>query len=111
MNLDEYQKAAGRTSDKTGSHDNRLLIGALGIAGEAGEVADLVKKWVGHGHYRDVDVLVKELGDVLWYVAEIASLHDVSLSEVAQRNIEKLKKRYPQGFTQQASRARSADAL
>lgn len=111
MDLDEYQKAAGRTSDKSSETDKRLLIGALGIAGEAGEVADLVKKWVGHGHDRDVDVLVKELGDVLWYVAELASLHGVSLSAVAQRNIEKLRKRYPEGFTQEASRARSADAL
>lgn len=109
MHLDEYQAAASRTSDITKDLDTRLSISALGVAGEAGEVADLIKKWLGHGHSRDIQALVKELGDVLWYVSDIASMHGLSLSEVAQANIEKLKKRYPEGFCEEASRERIHD--
>jgi len=92
--LDRYQVEALRT---VGSSDLPIL--ALGIAGEAGEVADLVKKELGHGHPRNSEKMAKELGDVLWYVAALAEEYGYSLSAVATMNIEKLKARYPQGFT------------
>lgn len=109
MTLNEYQEAAIRTAgDKTGGAfqpnlERGLTITALGIAGEAGEVADYVKKVVGHGHDLDAEKLVKELGDVLWYVAVMAAHLEVSLSSVAQANINKLRKRYPNGFSTAAS--------
>lgn len=107
--LDSYQRDAERTADKSQHPDARLAISALGVAGEAGEVADLVKKWVGHGHDRNLEQLVKELGDVLWYVADIASTHSVKLSEVASKNISKLRERYPEGFSSERSRNRTED--
>lgn len=107
VGMDEYQESASRTL----AHDREgptltLAIMGLGVAGEAGEVADLIKKHVGHGHELDEQQLIKELGDVLWYVAAIASLVDVKLSRVAAGNIAKLKARYPDGFSHEASRER-----
>lgn len=80
-----------------------MLNGALGITGEAGEVADLIKKHVFHGHDLDRGEIVKELGDVCWYVALLASSIGVGLDEILERNIEKLKRRYPEGFSSVAS--------
>lgn len=85
-------------------HDpGELLNGALGLTGEAGEVADSIKKTIFHGHKMDYDGLVKELGDVCWYLALLCHAIDVPLEEVMIRNIEKLKKRYPEGFSESAS--------
>ncbi len=103
MTLDEYQALANRTEQKDRSIHDRFLQNALGIAGEAGEVADLIKKWKFHGHPYDREKLKKELGDVLWYLAGVASAADMTLSEVAVGNIDKLTLRYPTGFSNEAS--------
>jgi len=79
---------------------------ALGIAGEAGEVADAVKKEIFHGHTSDREALKKELGDVLHYVAGLAWMYGFTLDEVATANIQKLMARYPDGFSEEASRNR-----
>lgn len=85
-------------------HDpGELLNGALGLTGEAGEVADHIKKAIFHGHSLDFTDLVNELGDVCWYLALLCHAIDVPLEEVMSRNIEKLKKRYPEGFSESAS--------
>jgi NTP pyrophosphatase (non-canonical NTP hydrolase) len=75
----------------------------MGLNGEAGECIDLLKKHLFQGHKLDKDKLTEELGDVLWYCAELACGLSVTLEEVAQRNIEKLKKRYPEGFDAERS--------
>lgn len=111
MNINEYQKLAARTLiDGEGvtytPQETMLQWTALGLAGEAGEVVDLIKKQVCHQHGIDADAIAKELGDVLWYIAAIASVLGLSLDEVADRNIEKLRKRYPSGFDYEASRDR-----
>jgi NTP pyrophosphatase (non-canonical NTP hydrolase) len=103
MTLDEYQREAMRTA---GNGD--LAIWALGVAGEAGEVADMVKKIVGHGHPMDREKLVKELGDVLWYVAVLADKIGAPLREVAVANMAKLRARYPDGFSEARSLNREA---
>ena len=100
----EYQHLAERTADK--ANPKRLEIGSLGLGGEAGEVLDIIKKHVGHGHDLDKEKLKRELGDVLWYVAEIASTCGFNFDEIARINIDKLKARYPNGFSTQASIAR-----
>ncbi|QSQ14068.1 nucleoside triphosphate pyrophosphohydrolase family protein [Myxococcus landrumensis] len=107
--LNEYQLAALRTA----SIDNERPLDALGLArdalgltGEAGECADLVKKHVGHGHALDKEKAAKELGDTLWYVAVIAARLGYTLETVAQMNVDKLRKRYPEGFSSAASIAR-----
>ena len=106
IDFDKYQKDSSATSgafQDLYSDQARLAIAGLGLAGEAGEVVDYLKKVVGHGHKLDRDKLVKELGDVLWYVAEICSAINADMSDVAQQNIDKLKARYPDGFSSERS--------
>ena len=103
MDFEEYQKAANFTG---AYYEDRTLAKAvfgLGIAGEAGEVADLIKKHVGHGHPLDLDKLAKELGDVLWYVAALSEEFGLDMEQVAILNIEKLRARYPEGFSTERS--------
>jgi NTP pyrophosphatase (non-canonical NTP hydrolase) len=105
--LDAYQRAACRTAP--GPHDEKALaIYALGLAGEAGEVVELVKKHLGHGHQLDKDKLTRELGDVAWYLAVLAMSQGINLSEIAARNLAKLRERYPAGFSHEASQQRKA---
>lgn len=106
MTLDEYQRLAARTMG-TRTPSDQLSNMALGLAGEAGETADMLKKHLFHGKALDVDELVKELGDVLWYVAGMASAVGASLDDVAQRNVDKLRRRYPDGFSVEASAMRA----
>ena len=106
IDFNKYQKDSSATSgafQDLYSDQARLAIAGLGLAGEAGEVVDYLKKVVGHGHKLDKDKLVKELGDVLWYVAEICSEINADMSDVAQQNIDKLKARYPDGFSSERS--------
>lgn len=105
MTLDAYQAAAQRTARACETR-HRLTVAALGICGEAGEVSEHVKKHVGHGHVLDIDAVAKEIGDVLWYCAEIASTLGLTLGDVADRNIAKLRVRYPDGFDEGRSRNR-----
>lgn len=74
-----------------------------GLTGEAGEVADLIKKHFGHGHVLDHDKLKKELGDVMWYLSQLAEQFDLNMEDIAEANITKLKARYPNGFSEEAS--------
>ena len=107
MNFDDYQRDAARTTDPTRNFRDRLGNAALGLAGEAGEFADMVKKHLHHGHKLDDDAAAKELGDVLWYVAEACTVLGLDLEDVAARNIEKLRARYPDGFSEERSRNRT----
>jgi NTP pyrophosphatase (non-canonical NTP hydrolase) len=98
MNFDEYQEVSKRTFPPDLRDLDRLVFG-LGLCGEAGEVAELLKKYHGHGKALDLARLGEELGDVLWYVAAIASAHGLDLRGIAALNVEKLRARYPKGFT------------
>lgn len=95
MTLNEYQNLAQRTSN---DQADKVLNGCMGMCGESGECIDILKKTINQGHTLDVDKLVEEIGDVLWYVAETASGLGVTLSEIAHANIAKLQNRYPDGF-------------
>lgn len=103
MTLNEYQALAQRTSNRALDGKGHLFNGVLGLAGEAGECADLLKKHYYQDGRNFVDDLEDELGDVLWYVAETARALGLTLEEVAVRNVEKLKKRYPEGFEAERS--------
>lgn len=81
-------------------------LGALGLVGEAGEVAELIKKHVHHHKPLDRDALAKELGDVLWYIAFLCELNGLTLEEVASASVVKLRQRFPDGFSTQAAIAR-----
>ena len=103
MTPNQYQTAAMRTSSKEISVDEHLLNGALGLAGESGEVADIVKKVMFQGHSMNREHIAKELGDILWYVAETATAIGYDLETIMQMNIDKLMKRYPNGFSAEKS--------
>ena len=103
MELNKYQELAMTTAAKHNSVEETMAITALGLTGEAGEVADMIKKHLGHNHPLDHEVLVKELGDVLWYIAVLSSAIGCDLEVIAQRNIDKLRARYPKGFSVERS--------
>lgn len=105
MNANEYQALAMKTSGMTNFED-RLAGAVMGLAGETGEIADLAKKLFFHDHPLDQKMLDKfrdEAGDVLWYVALLCTAFGWSLEDVMSRNIDKLKKCYPAGFSSEAS--------
>ena len=100
MTINEYQTAALRTAQADKLTANELLLNsALGLCGESGEVADLVKKHRFQGHDIDVEHVAKELGDVAWYLAVGAYAIGLDLETIFRMNIEKLEARYPDGFT------------
>ena len=93
MNVNEYQTLAMTTLNPELDKREVLINSVMGLCGEAGEAIDIVKKWMAQGHELDKEHLKKELGDIAWYLAEAATALDVSLEEVFQANIDKLKKR------------------
>ncbi|HEX6289477.1 MAG TPA: nucleoside triphosphate pyrophosphohydrolase family protein [Herpetosiphonaceae bacterium] len=103
MNFDEYQDSARRTLSAALDRRERLAMTALGLVGEAGECSEAIKKHLFHGHPLDQAALAKELGDVLWYVAMLADACGLDLESIAAQNITKLRARYPEGFSAQAS--------
>lgn len=103
MQANDYQKEALRTAARKNGKNRLILNGVLGLNGEAGEVADVLKKHLFQGHELNIEELIEELGDVCWYVAILSEGLGVSLEEVMQRNIDKLKDRYPNGFDAQKS--------
>ena len=114
MNATEYQKLAMRTNDrlatnrmlgccennyKTVSDFGGIIDACLGMSGEVGEFNDIIKKWVFHEKPIDIAHAKKELGDVLWYIAMMCESFGWDMSEIMQMNIDKLKERYPDGFS------------
>lgn len=103
MNFKEYQEQSARTDG------GNLTAHFLGLCGESGEVVELYKKHIGHGHELDKLKLAKELGDVLWYISAIATGLNLSLEHIAIANIDKLKARYPDKFSAERSINRVED--
>lgn len=106
MTPNDYQVAARMTArsdtPNMSSQQQRMLNWALGL-GEVGELQNLIKKWVFHGHDQGRMDMIDELGDILWYVAVIADELNTSLEAVMEHNIVKLRGRYPDGFNPTAS--------
>ena len=100
MTINEYQTSALRTAQTDKLTANELLLNsALGLCGESGEVADLLKKYHFQGHNLDIDHVAKELGDIAWYLAVGAYSIGYDLETILQMNVDKLKARYPDGFS------------
>jgi len=107
LTLAAYQELASRTAGAGGDGEKRIMVSALGLAGEAGEFANLVKKMTAHGHPLDLSALEDELGDVLWYLAEAATACGLNLEEIGRKNVSKLRQRYPNGFSERDSQNRA----
>ena len=103
MTVNEYQRLAMTTLNPALDKKDVLINGVMGLCGESGEAIDIVKKWLAQGHELDKEKLAKELGDIAWYLAETATALDLELEDIFQANIDKLKKRYPQGFNSERS--------
>ena len=109
MNMHAYTEEIRRTYAGSENPREKLTLSALGLTGEAGEVADHVKKAFFHGHDLDREHLAKELGDILWYVGLACDAIGLSLQEIMHLNVEKLHTRYPNGFEVERSRHREQD--
>ena len=103
MEINEYQKLAMTTLNPELNKKDVLINSVMGLCGEAGEAIDIVKKGRAQGHELDKEHLAKELGDIAWYLAEAATALDIPLEDILQANIDKLKKRYPEGFETERS--------
>lgn len=103
MTINEYQRLAMTTLNPDLNKKDVLINGVMGLCGESGECIDIVKKHLAQGHDLDREKLLKELGDVAWYLAETAWALDADLESVLQGNIDKLRARYPQGFDAEKS--------
>ena len=106
MNINDYQALAMTTLNPALSRKEVLINSVMGLCGEAGEAIDIVKKWLAQGHELDKEHLAKELGDIAWYLAEAATALDIPLEDILQANLDKLKKRYPEGFETRRSLTR-----
>ena len=107
MTIREYQDLAMRTLNPQLTPKDILINAVMGLCGESGECIDIVKKWLAQGHDLDKEKLAKELGDVAWYLAEAATALEIPLEQILEANIEKLKRRFPEGFSAEASRNRT----
>ena len=98
MTINEYQKLAMTTLNKELNERDVLINGVMGLCGESGEAIDIVKKHLAQGHELDKAHLAEELGDIAWYLAEVDTVLGYDLEDILQANIDKLRKRFPEGF-------------
>lgn len=118
---DDYKRLAMRTNDGKASYRlfdmlksdplsnidvGGVIDGCLGLSGEVGEFEDMIKKWIFQENDLDIIHAKKELGDVMWYVAMICHSFGWSLDEILQMNVDKLRARYPEGFSVEAANHR-----
>ena len=115
MKANDYQQLAARTliaKPDFEISDKQVMLSwwAIGLTGEAGEVADLIKKGIYHQQGLDPLQVKKELGDVLWYVSALCTEMGFTLEEVMQHNVDKLKARFPEGYAPERTTFRDGDA-
>lgn len=99
MNLNEYQQLAMITKKPWEDKKDQLVDACLGLSGESGEVNDIIKKHLAGAKQYDITELKKEIGDVMWYIAELCDSLGLTMEEVATLNIEKLKSRHGDKFS------------
>ena len=106
MEIDKYQALSTRFMNPDLTHDEKIYNMCLGLSGEVGEVNDAIKKAKFQGHDLDYKNLHEELGDVMWYLSNLASILGFKMDDILEANYRKLSKRYPFGFTVNDSKLR-----
>ena len=106
MDFDKYQRMAARTQNNHLTRMEAVNHAVLGINSEAGELAGLFQKGY-QGHEVRIEDVIKETGDILWFIAELCDMYGIKMQTVAEENIAKLMKRYPEGFESERSLHRS----
>lgn len=99
MKFNEYQEKALAVMAEYPTEKDKIINGLLGLAGESGEVCDLMKKHLLLNNVLDKEMLVKELGDVMWYIAELCDAFGVTMQDVAEKNLAKLAARHGSKFS------------
>jgi NTP pyrophosphatase (non-canonical NTP hydrolase) len=108
MDNNRYRGAIDRTMNVELTEKEKLSMLSMGIAGEAGEIVDTLKKVLYHGHELDLDKFILELGDLEYYLQHLKKHFNISDERVYIDNIMKLQKRYPEGFSEEASKNRES---
>ena len=103
MDIKEYQEKAKRTVNTRLSRKEQLSNLCMGLCGESGEVVDYIKKCMYHNHKLYKQDIIKELGDVMWYLTNIATFFNIPMTYILDENIKKLEERYPEGFSNEKS--------
>lgn len=102
MHIEDFQQLSKRTAPDNGQRENALNF-IIGAFGELSETSELIKKWAFHNHPLDTEKIANELGDVMWYIVNLATEFDLDMDLVLEGNINKLFKRYPNGFNTEDS--------
>lgn len=111
MDFDEYIKKCKRTYTWQGLRDIEVYMLCMGLAGETGEVIDYLKKVGFQGHTFDIEKLKSEMGDMMWYFAMLCDFFNIKFEDILQANVQKLLKRYPDGFDAEKSKNRKEEEI
>lgn len=100
MKIETFNDYQDKIENTRNFKETELVNYTLGLVCEAGEFGDIIKKHLYHGHELNIEKVKAELGDILWYLGNVCNVLDIELKDVASKNIEKLEKRYPNGFSE-----------
>ena len=103
MDIREFQRVSTRTLNKELSKEQQVSNMIFGANGELGEVTDILKKFLFQGHKLDKQHLAEEIGDTLFYIVNLCTIYNLDVEDILQGNVDKLKKRFPQGFETERS--------
>lgn len=103
MKINEFRTYQEKIERTRNFKDTELANYTLGLVCEAGEFGDIIKKHLYHGHNLNVDEVKSELGDIMWYIGNVCNVLDIELEDVVNKNIDKLERRYPNGFSENES--------
>lgn len=98
-NTEIFQREARRSLRDDLPYEAMCSNMCMGLAGEIGEVIDIMKKHIYQGKELDITDVIEEVGDVLWYIANFCNVNNITMDECMESNIKKLRKRFPNGFT------------
>lgn len=98
MNIRDYQTLSVRTMNKELTKEQQISNMVFGANGELGEVTDILKKYLYQGHRINKQHLAEEIGDTLFYIVNLCTLFNLDIEDILQGNVDKLRKRFPNGF-------------